>query len=186
MKHKEQLNTSAFNRESSSDVRKQKIIKEEGSKRCHNPPTHTKEEKASDTCRQFDTQSTITQTQCADALGYSYKRLLTDLFFLEPVVLFPETVVFCPPPPPPSTPKGGQGMSDVSPLSGISGLSFDSPFLSPLLFFCLVLLLFLSCRFSAIGLLQLLTVSLAKLLTPLFQTICPEGRPGDVWCLSPV
>ena len=25
-------------------------------------------------------------------------------------------------------------MSDVNPLSGISGLSFDSPFLSPLLF----------------------------------------------------
>ena len=31
-------------------------------------------------------------------------------------------------------------MSDVSPLSGISGLSFDSTLLSPLLFFCLVLL----------------------------------------------
>ena len=28
-------------------------------------------------------------------------------------------------------------MSDVSPLSGISGLSFDSPFLSPLMFFFL-------------------------------------------------
>ena len=36
------------------------------------------------------------------------------------------------------------GMSDVSPLSGISGLSFDSTLLSPLLFFCLVLLLSLS------------------------------------------
>ena len=36
-------------------------------------------------------------------------------------------------------------MPDVSLLSGISGLSLDSPFLSPLLFFiCLVLLLFLS------------------------------------------
>ena len=35
-------------------------------------------------------------------------------------------------------------MSDVTLLSGISGLSFDSPFLSSLLlFFCLVLLLFL-------------------------------------------
>ena len=31
-------------------------------------------------------------------------------------------------------PKGKLGMSDVSILSGISGLSFDSPFLSPLLF----------------------------------------------------
>ena len=37
------------------------------------------------------------------------------------------------------------------PLSGISGLSFDSPFLSSLLFFCLVLLLFLSCHFSTNG-----------------------------------
>ena len=36
-------------------------------------------------------------------------------------------------------------------LSGISGLSFDSSFLSPLLFFCLVLLLFLSRQFSANG-----------------------------------
>ena len=40
-------------------------------------------------------------------------------------------------------------MSDVSPLSGISGLSFDSTLFSPLLFFCLVLLLFLSYLFSA-------------------------------------
>ena len=49
------------------------------------------------------------------------------------------------------SPEGSLGMSDVSFLSGISGLSFDSPFLSPLLFFCLVLLLFLSCHFSANG-----------------------------------
>ena len=35
-------------------------------------------------------------------------------------------------------------MSDVSPLFGISGLSFDSTLLSPLLFFCLILLLFVS------------------------------------------
>ena len=55
-------------------------------------------------------------------------------------------------------PKGRPGMSDVSLLSGISGLSFDSPFLSPLslslslvLFPCPVLLLFLSCHFSANG-----------------------------------
>ena len=33
------------------------------------------------------------------------------------------------------TPEGRAGMSDVFLLSGISGLSFDSPFLSPLLFF---------------------------------------------------
>ena len=32
-------------------------------------------------------------------------------------------------------PEGRPGMSDVNLLSGISGLSFDSPFLSPLLFF---------------------------------------------------
>ena len=40
-------------------------------------------------------------------------------------------------------------MSDVSPLSGISGLSFDSTLLSPLLFFCLDLLPFQSDFFSA-------------------------------------
>ena len=34
----------------------------------------------------------------------------------------------------PVNPKGRLGMSDVTLLSGISGLSFDSPFLSPLLF----------------------------------------------------
>ena len=39
-------------------------------------------------------------------------------------------------------------MSDVSPLSGISVLSFDSTLLSPLLFFCQVLVLFLSYSFS--------------------------------------
>ena len=33
------------------------------------PNTHTKEEKASDTDRQSDIQSTITQRQCADALS---------------------------------------------------------------------------------------------------------------------
>ena len=38
-------------------------------------------------------------------------------------------------------------MSNFSPLSGISGLSFDFPVLSLLLFFCLVLLLFLFCHF---------------------------------------
>ena len=41
------------------------------------------------------------------------------------------------------------GMSCISPMSGISGLSFDSPFLSTLGLFCLVLLLFPSCYFSA-------------------------------------
>ena len=34
-----------------------------------------------------------------------------------------------------SPPDGRLWMSDAFPLSGISGLSFDSPFLSPLLFF---------------------------------------------------
>ena len=42
------------------------------------------------------------------------------------------------------TPEGRPGMSDVFPLSGISGLSFDSTLASPLSFFCLVLLPFLS------------------------------------------
>ena len=48
-------------------------------------------------------------------------------------------------------PEGRPGMSDVSPLSGISGLLFDSTLLSPLLFFCLVLLPFLSYRFLPAG-----------------------------------
>ena len=51
--------------------------------------------------------------------------------------------------------EGKPGIFDVPPppppLSGISGLSLDSPFLSPLLFFCLVLLLSPSCHFSAHG-----------------------------------
>ena len=46
------------------------------------------------------------------------------------------------------TPEGRPGMFDVSPLSGISGLSFDSTLLSPLLFFCLVLLLVHSLELS--------------------------------------
>ena len=47
--------------------------------------------------------------------------------------------------------EGRPGMFDASPLSGISGLSFDSTLLSPLLFFCLVLLPFLSYRFLPAG-----------------------------------
>ena len=45
-------------------------------------------------------------------------------------------------------PEGIPGMSDVSLLSGISGLSADSTFLATLLFFSRGLLLFLSCLFS--------------------------------------
>ena len=48
---------------------------------------------------------------------------------------------------PVGSPEGRPEMSDVSPLSGISGLSFDSILLSPLLLFCLVLLPFLSYLF---------------------------------------
>ena len=56
--------------------------------------------------------------------------------------------------------KGRPGMSDVSPLSGISGLSFDSTLLSSLLFFCLVLLLVVSHLFVPAG------------------PFCPEGGRG--------
>ena len=49
------------------------------------------------------------------------------------------------------TPEGKPRMSDVSPLSEISGLSFDSTLLSPLLFFCLVQLPFLSDLFLPAG-----------------------------------
>ena len=46
------------------------------------------------------------------------------------------------------SPERKPGMSDVIPLSEISGLSFESFFLSPLSFFCLtVFLFFLSCHF---------------------------------------
>ena len=48
-----------------------------------------------------------------------------------------------------TAPEGRPGMSDVSPLSGISGLSFDSTLLSSLLFFCLILLPLLSYLLSA-------------------------------------
>ena len=47
------------------------------------------------------------------------------------------------------SPEGRPGMSVVSPLSEISGLSFDSTLLSPLLFFCRDLLLSQSYQFSA-------------------------------------
>ena len=50
-----------------------------------------------------------------------------------------------------SFPEGRPGMSDVSSLSGISELSFDSTLLSPLLCFCLVLLPFLSYLFLPAG-----------------------------------
>ena len=50
----------------------------------------------------------------------------------------------------PLTTEGRPGMSDVSPLSGISGLSFDSTLLSPVLFF-LVLLPFLPDLFLLAG-----------------------------------
>ena len=55
------------------------------------------------------------------------------------------------------TPEEWPGMLHVTLLSGISGLSFDSPFLSPLFFLFFLfflpwlLLLFLSCHFSANG-----------------------------------
>ena len=42
-------------------------------------------------------------------------------------------------------------MYDATPTSGISGLSFDSTSLPPLLFFCLVLLLILSDLFLLAG-----------------------------------
>ena len=60
-------------------------------------------------------------------------------------------------------PGGQPGMSDVSPLSGISGMSVDSTLLFPLLFFCLLLLLFLPRLFSS--------AYLPTLLTFLFQRI---------------
>ena len=54
-----------------------------------------------------------------------------------------------PPPPPPGVRRKAGGCTIVSPLSRISGLSVMP--LSQLLFFCLVLLIFLSCHFSVNG-----------------------------------
>ena len=52
----------------------------------------------------------------------------------------------------PGNPQRGSGDVSMSPpLSWISGLSFDSTLLSPLLFFCLVLLPFLSYLFLPAG-----------------------------------
>ena len=48
------------------------------------------------------------------------------------------------------SPKGGRGCLMSPHLSGISGLSFDPTLLSPLLFFCRVLLLFLLYLFSCL------------------------------------
>ena len=67
----------------------------------------------------------------------SKKKLASFGLFTGPVLAIP--------------PEGRPGMSDVSTLSGISGLSFDFTLLSPLLFFCLVLLPFLSYRFLPAG-----------------------------------
>ena len=66
-----------------------------------------------------------------------------------------------------SPPKRGRGISDVSPLSGISGLSVWSRFsISPLLFCCLVLSLFLSYPFGPF-----------PWLSPPKPPDCPKGRP---------
>ena len=53
--------------------------------------------------------------------------------------------------PQPCPPKRGRGCRMSPPLSGISGPSFDSTLLSLVLFFCLVLLPFLSCLFLPAG-----------------------------------
>ena len=50
------------------------------------------------------------------------------------------------------SPKGSWGWLMSPPVSGISGLSFDSTLLSPLLLFCLVLLPFLSYIFCLLAL----------------------------------
>ena len=47
-----------------------------------------------------------------------------------------DCIIFYTPPP---SPEGTPGMSNVSPLSGISELPFDSTLLFPILFFCLLL-----------------------------------------------
>ena len=78
-----------------------------------------------------------------------------------------------PPPSPLPTLKGDQGCLMFLPLSGISGLLFDSSFLPPVLFFCLVLLLFLSCHFSANGPFSyLLSMSLCVCVLHISMCLC--------------
>ena len=64
-------------------------------------------------------------------------------------------------------------------LSGISGLSFDSPFLSPLLFFCPVLLLFLCYHFLANG--PFSGLGSGKLSNRLFCVALVEQLGDDSW-----
>ena len=69
--------------------------------------------------------------------------LVLSLFLSYPVLLSAHSPDLSFPKPPP--PKGGRGISDVSPLSGISRLPVRWHFsVSPLLFFSLVLSLFLT------------------------------------------
>ena len=71
-------------------------------------------------------------------------------------------------------PEGRLGTSDVSPLSGIPGLRFDSTFLSAVLFICLDLLLLLSSPFFCFR----------PILLPTFHTFVPTvfalDRPFSV------
>ena len=70
-------------------------------------------------------------------------------------------------------------MTDISLLSGISGLSFGSPFLSLALFFYLVLLLALS------GLLLFLTVLSPDFVQKTFEhLLCIVFLFGDTLCIS--
>ena len=69
--------------------------------------------------------------------------------------------------------EGRPEMSDVYPLSGISGLSFDSTLLSPLLFLCLLPLLFLCCLFFC-----LLALSLDLFFPRKFLTTLRDGHFG--------
>ena len=78
-------------------------------------------------------------------------------------------------------PKGGWGCLMFFPMSGISGLSFDSPFLSPLLFFCLVLLLFLSCLFSHPSGFEKKNLKHHKLRVRLFCMALVEHLGDDSW-----
>ena len=71
-------------------------------------------------------------------------------------------------------------------LPGISGLSFDSPFLSPLLFCCLVLLLFLFGHFSVHSCDVSPENSPAFLLLRdrIFCTAIIEQLEDDSWCVQ--
>ena len=119
----------------------------------HHPATHLLESRSEYSfARLACCQGVCVSRLCLNSASFIFTPLPAPFEHKDTCVLDSETVKFAPqggqgrlvpPPPPPPHPRS---------LSGILGLSFDSSFLSPLTFFCrLILLLFLSCHFCDNG-----------------------------------